>query len=84
MSEAEDRTAAAIFSLLQARDAAATICPSEVARMLSPAGWRGLMPMIRDTARTLARDGRLEIRQRGVVIAADGTWRGPIRLALPR
>ena len=52
--------------------------------MLSPAGWRGLMPMIRDTARTLARDGRLEIRQRGVVIAADGTWRGPIRLALPR
>lgn len=71
-----------IFKLLRARAAGATICPSEVARALAPLDWRRSMPEVRATALQLARDGRLELRQRGVSIDPDDEWRGPIRLAL--
>jgi hypothetical protein len=76
-----DRIAATIFALLDTRAPGATICPSEVARAIARSGWRPLMPAVRDVARRLARDGRLELRQRGVVIAPDADVKGPIRLA---
>ena len=83
MTRAEQRTTMMIFDLLHARAPGATICPSEVARALEPAQWRPLLPLVRDVARALALDGRLELRQRGRQIAAGEGVRGPIRLALP-
>ena len=74
-----------IFSLLDARAAAATICPSEVARALHEAhddGWRALLPEVRRVAAALARAGRLRVTRRGSVVDAEAP-RGPIRLGRP-
>ena len=73
-----------IFGLLATRHAGATICPSELARALVPdgAGWRKLMPQVRQTAQELAQNHRLEVTRRGARV--DGTSRGgPVRLGLP-
>jgi len=75
--------AATILTLLAARAPDASICPSEVARAIAPNGWRPLMPAVREVARRLAREGRLELRQRGATIAPDADVKGPIRLARP-
>ena len=61
----------------------ASVCPSEVARALSPDDWRSLMEPVRAGAVALAREGRLRITQRGVEVQA-GPLHGPIRLSLPR
>ena len=73
---------AAIFALLAERATGATICPSEVARALT-ADWRPLMGPVREVAFRLAREGRLEVRQKGQVVPPDPPPRGPIRLAPP-
>ena len=71
-----------ILTLLGERRAGATICPSEVARALTPTGWRSLMPRIRLVGRSLALSGEIEIRQKGQTIDPGQEPRGPIRLAL--
>lgn len=79
-ADLEDR----IFALLAARRAGATICPSEVARALTPdeSGWRELMPRVREVAQGLARNHRLIVTRGGVEV--DATSRGgPIRLGRP-
>lgn len=70
----------AIADLLAQRAAEATVCPSEVARTLSAENWRPLMPQVRAVAIDMARQGRLEIRQRGQALSPDAELRGPIRL----
>lgn len=62
------------------RGAGRSICPSEVARALA-VDWRALMPRVREVARRLAREGRVVITQGGEQRAAEGDWRGPIRIA---
>ena len=70
----------AILDLLADRDPGRTICPSEAARVLGgDDGFRPLMPVVRDAARTLADAGRIEVTQRGRRVDID-TARGPIRL----
>lgn len=70
----------AILDLLAQRDAGKTICPSEAARALGgDEGVRPLMPIVRDAARALAGEGRIEILQRGERVDLDAV-RGPIRL----
>lgn len=69
----------AIVALIASRQPA-TLCPSEVARALAPGDWRPLMPRVRALAFAMAREGVLEIRQRGHAVAPDGPVRGPIRL----
>ena len=71
----------AIDSALRARGPGKTICPSEVARTLTP-HWRPLMPDIRTVAQSLADAGRITITQKGHPVRAT-TARGPIRLGLP-
>jgi hypothetical protein len=72
----------AILGLLAERAPGTTICPSEAARALGgDDGFRPLMGLVRDTARELAADGRIEVTQRGAPVDIDGA-RGPIRLRL--
>ncbi len=85
MAEAEpldEWLRAAILTLLAAR--AGSICPSEAARAVGGEQWRPLMEPTRSTARALARQGAVEITQRGVVLDPDGDWRGPIRIRSAR
>jgi len=73
----------AILALLARRDPGRTICPSEAARALGGDGFRPLMALVRDAARELVADGRIEVTQRGRRVDLD-TARDAIRLrALP-
>lgn len=69
--------------LVAARGRGKTICPSEVARQLSPqADWRPLMPAIRGVALDLIRNGQLVATQHHLPIDLQ-TARGPYRLGSP-
>lgn len=76
----------AIIELLADRPASSSICPSEAARRVAPAGgdedegWRDLMEPARSAARRLVADGLVAIKQRGRVVDPS-TARGPIRIA---
>ncbi|RYY86205.1 MAG: DUF3253 domain-containing protein [Comamonadaceae bacterium] len=80
----DDVVQAQIFGLLELRQAGATLCPSEVARALvaDEAGWRALMPQIRQVAQSLARSGALRVTRGGVPVDATQPG-GPIRLGRP-
>ncbi len=70
-----------ILALLANRREDATICPSEVARLLgSDTGeWLELMPAVREAAHRLAKSGQLVVTRRGVPVSALSSG-GPIRL----
>ena len=74
---------AAIDTLLDGRDGDATICPSEAARRVDPAGWRELMEPARRAARRMVAAGTLEIVQGGRVVDPSHA-KGPIRLRRAR
>jgi [ribosomal protein S5]-alanine N-acetyltransferase len=78
------RIAASIIELCSSRSDSATICPSEVARALWPNDWRTRMNDVRDVGRSLAREGKIEITQRGVVRNPNNEIRGAIRYRLKR
>ena len=44
--------------------------------------WRELMQPTRDAARSLVKEGRIDVMQRGNVIGVDEEYCGPIRLRL--
>lgn len=70
-----------ILRLCGERGASKSVCPSEVARALDAAHWRGLMPAVRAVSAELAAEGRLQVTQRGV--AADPEIaKGAIRLRI--
>ena len=72
--------AATIRKLLRERGAGKSICPSDVARALSPDGFRTLMPAVRAEAARLVRKSELVVMQRGKVVDIANA-RGPILLA---
>ena len=77
---------AAIYALLGRRRADASICPSDVARELSPDdedAWRASMPAVRRVAAALAASGRLVVTRGRDTVDATAPG-GPIRLRLPR
>ncbi|HEX6342213.1 DUF3253 domain-containing protein [Umezawaea sp.] len=78
-----ERLEAALLALAEHR-APRTTCPSDAARAVGGADWRGLMERTREIARDLARRGAVEVTQRGEVLDVDGAWRGPIRVRLAR
>jgi hypothetical protein len=72
----------AILELLERRSLDASICPSEVARMLFADGdWRAEMERVRMAARRLQRAGRIQVTQKGRAVDPSRA-RGPIRLRL--
>ncbi|MDT7803479.1 MAG: hypothetical protein QOI78_6912 [Actinomycetota bacterium] len=78
-----ERLQAAILALATVRGADSSTCPSDAARAVA-VDWRPLLPEALETARDLARTGRVELSQRGELLDPDGQWRGPIRIRLPR
>jgi len=83
------RLEAEILRLTELRGAGKSICPSEVARALHAAdqpgaaeGWQRLMTPVRNAARTLARDGRIEILRKGQPVDPNAEIRGVIRLRI--
>jgi len=44
--------------------------------------WRGLMQPTRDAARSLVREGKIDVTQKGNVLEIDEEYHGPIRLRL--
>jgi hypothetical protein len=79
----DDAIAAEIVRQLAGRAAAASICPSEVARALAREedAWRALMPQVRDVAARLRDAGRLRITRGGLDIDPATLHAGAIRLA---
>lgn len=73
----------AIDALLDHRQPGASICPSEVARAVSPRGWRAHLEDVRELARHLARRGAVTITQRGRRCDPDQRVRGPVRYRRP-
>lgn len=72
-----------ILALLGARPRASSICPSDVARDVSPDDWRLLMEPVRRAARRLVDRGEVQITQKGTVVDPS-TAKGLIRIRLPR
>lgn len=73
----------AIEALLDQRQPGASICPSEVARAVSPRGWRPHLEEVRDLGRHLARRRDVVITQRGRRCDPDRPVRGPVRYRRP-
>jgi hypothetical protein len=73
--------ASTIRALLKRRQPSSSMCPSEAARALSSdeATWRGLMPQVREVAKSMRAQGQLHITRGGQALGEniDG---GPIRL----
>jgi hypothetical protein len=69
-----------IAAMLQSRQQHATACPSEIARALQPQGWRDLMQRVREQALIMAKQGQLEVLQKGQPVPLGASPRGPIRL----
>ena len=70
-------TAAAVLALLARRAPDATVCPSEVARVLAPDGaWRAAMPAVHAAVDRLAAAGAVRLRWKGAALAErDGPYR---------
>ena len=75
-----DRLRAAILTLLRARDAESTICPSDAARVAGGVDWRPAVPVARDVAAGLTDAGVVDVRQRGRSVDPRQA-RGPLRIA---
>jgi hypothetical protein len=76
----EQRLRSAILEMARERGPASSICPSDAARAVGDDEWRGLMDRAREVARDLARQGHVEITQKGAVLDPDADWRGPVRI----
>lgn len=74
---------AKIIELVTARGIKKTVCPSEVARALSPRAWRDLMPNVRKIGAQLVKEGLILVTQRGTIVDL-ATVRGPVRFGLAK
>lgn len=70
-----------ILELVRARGLKKTVCPSEVARALSPKAWRDLMPAVRKIGTQLVKEGLILVTQRGTIVDLS-TAQGPVRFGL--
>lgn len=77
-----DPIEAEIFDQLAKREPGKSICPSEVAKVISPERWQREMGKVRAVATGLARQGRLVITKKGKPVDPEA-FKGVIRLKLP-
>jgi len=78
------RLRAAILALAQHRGASSSICPSDAARAVGGANWRKFTAQSRSIAFALARDGEVEITQRGAAVDPERPPGGAIRIRIVR
>jgi hypothetical protein len=78
------RLRAAIQALASHRGPDSSICPSDAARAIGGDDWRDLTEQSRSIAFELARDGEVDITQRGDVVDPRRQARGPIRIRVTR
>ena len=83
VDDTDRRLERTILELLDARAAAATICPSDAVRAVGGDGWRELMEPARRAARRLVATGSVQITQQGRVMDPS-TARGPTRIRRTR
>ncbi|MEN2785058.1 DUF3253 domain-containing protein [Sphingomonas qilianensis] len=83
----DDAARDATLALLAGRSSGATVCPSEVARTLTPTdatstagAWRSAMPLVHAAVDRLLADGRVQLSWKGRVLAARA---GPYRIGRP-
>ena len=74
------RIDAAIRVLLRSRQAGATACPSEPARIVGGINWRAQLDAVRSRAATLARRGELVVSKGGRPVSPNST--GVLRYGL--
>ena len=80
----EKAIAECIMALVHKRGISKTICPSEVPRKLYDKNtWRSKMELTRKVAFKLVKDGKIVVKQKGIIIDIDKGIKGPIRLSLP-
>lgn len=73
-----DGARAAAMALLAARAPGATVCPSEVARVVADgADWRAAMPVVHAAVDGLVADGAVRLSWKGAAMAARA---GPYRI----
>ena len=82
LESVNQRLRTTILELARERGPDKTICPSDAARAIGGDGWRDLMDDVRDVARALAREGLVDVTQKGDALDPDATWRGPIRIRI--
>ena len=74
-----------ILTLLAARQAGQTICPSEAARAIGGMDWRAAMPAVHAAVEGLVAEGAVRLTWRGAARAmGDGPYRigrGPAALS---
>ncbi len=80
----EPRAEAAIRALLRTREVAATICPTDAARVVDARRWRRRLDLVRHVAARLHDDGVVEVRQRGDAVPDPRDVRGPLRIGRGR
>jgi hypothetical protein len=83
MTVSEQQIRDRLLQLVRDRGPEKTICPSEVARSLSAADWRSLMPQVQAVGVSLAQAERIVVLQKGQVVDPQ-TAKGPIRYRLNR
>ncbi|TDT82419.1 uncharacterized protein DUF3253 [Arthrobacter sp. AG258] len=83
LSSADRALEAGILELLASRAATSSICPSDAARAVGGADWRGLMEAARQAARRLVEAGEVEVTQGGAVVD-PASAKGPIRIRRAR
>lgn len=72
------RARAAALALLDARAPGATVCPSEVARVLAAGGdWREAMPVVHTAVDAMVAEGVVRLSWKGVAMAVRA---GPYRI----
>lgn len=83
-AELNIRITSTIRALLRKRDGA-SICPSDVARVVGGDGekWRARMPDVRRVAATMAAAGDVIVTQKGAEVDLE-TVRGPVRISVRR
>lgn len=77
-----ERLEAAVLALAGHRAPTKTICPSDAARAVGGATWRSVVPEVREIARELARQRRVQVTQGGEPLDPDAPWKGPVRIRL--
>lgn len=73
----------AILSLVEARGAGKTICPTEAAKQVSEDKWRRALPDVRAEAVRLAKSGDIAIYRKGKPVDPED-FKGVYRLGLPQ